>query len=78
MVVQLLGLSQFRKAVLLGDTKQKAGWRSLRERCSECEGQLMVDRRWRAVTGWSLPSDSMLTQWADLPAQQLQEGRRPW
>lgn len=38
--------SQFRKAVLLGDVKQKAGWPSLRELCSQCEGQLTVDGIW--------------------------------
>ena len=35
--------SQVRKAVLLGDMKQKAVWVSLREPCPECEDALMED-----------------------------------
>lgn len=47
MAVQLLGLrASSERAVLLGDVKQKAGWPSLRELCSQCEGQLTVDGMW--------------------------------
>lgn len=47
-------MSQFRKAVGLGDMKQKVVWLRPRKPCPECEGGLMVDTIGGAVTGWEV------------------------